>query len=253
MKKFFQRLFGLRAKKDPIEALIDEISVFKRIAFIPQIEATERAFSQVSKIGGLPYLRSNEDWPSCPNCGRHLQLFLQLDLSQLPKPVEEEGLVQLFYCTNEMDLCAQKLDAYFPFSKGVVARKIEVQGPSAQIEPNLPDLFPEKRIIGWEAKEDFPHYEELLELGMNIDERLYGKLEMEDKATPLMGDKLWGWPHWVQSPDYPFDRKTGTKMELLFQLDSEVNLPFMFGDMGIGHLTQSPDNPGELAFGWAGT
>jgi len=37
----------------------------------------------------------------------------------------------------------------------------------------------------------------------------------------------------------------------LFQLASENNLPYMFGDAGIGHLTQSPENKEELGFGWA--
>ncbi|MFK7971974.1 MAG: DUF1963 domain-containing protein, partial [Bacteroidia bacterium] len=69
----------------------------------------------------------------------------------------------------------------------------------------------------------------------------------------ITGDKLFGWPYWVQSQEYPFDRKTESRMELLFQFDSEVNLPFMFGDAGIGHLTQSPDNKDELGFGWACT
>jgi hypothetical protein len=40
-------------------------------------------------------------------------------------------------------------------------------------------------------------------------------------------------------------------MTLLFQLDSGDNLPHNFGDMGIGHLTQSRSNEEELGFGWA--
>jgi len=76
-------------------------------------------------------------------------------------------------------------------------------------------------------------------------------LETSETGIPIVGDKLYGWPHWIQSVEYPFDRKTGSRMELLFQIDSNVNLAHMFGDVGIGHLTQSKDNPDELAFGWA--
>lgn len=68
---------------------------------------------------------------------------------------------------------------------------------------------------------------------------------------PIAKDKLYGWPYWIQSVEYPFDRKTESQMQLLFQFDSEDNLPYMFGDAGIGHLTQSPDNDKELGFGWA--
>ncbi len=40
-------------------------------------------------------------------------------------------------------------------------------------------------------------------------------------------------------------------MELLLQLDSERNLPYIYGDSSIGHITISPDNKDEAAFGWA--
>jgi hypothetical protein len=40
-------------------------------------------------------------------------------------------------------------------------------------------------------------------------------------------------------------------MELLFQLDSEDHVPFMFGDAGCGHLTRCPEHPDVVTFGWA--
>ncbi len=40
-------------------------------------------------------------------------------------------------------------------------------------------------------------------------------------------------------------------MRLLFQIDSGGALPDDFGDLGVGHVTQCPDHPEELAFGWA--
>jgi uncharacterized protein YwqG len=73
----------------------------------------------------------------------------------------------------------------------------------------------------------------------------------EELRPTLQGDKLFGFPYWVQSIEYPNDRETGTRMELLFQIDSEDNLPYMFGDVGVGHITQSPDNENELTFAWA--
>ncbi len=38
---------------------------------------------------------------------------------------------------------------------------------------------------------------------------------------------------------------------MLFQMNSEQTLPWMFGDVGIGHVTQCPTHPTEVAFGWA--
>jgi hypothetical protein len=160
-------------------------------------------------------------------------------------------LIQLFYCTNDDPFYVSDCEAFFPFSQSVVCRQVQIGSDPIQIEPVIKELFEEKRIIGWTPIADYPHYDELTELGLEINVDEYEVLEIEGIGVPRTGDKLYGWPHWVQSVEYPFDRKTGSRMELLFQLDSEVNLPYMFGDAGIGHLTQSKDDYKELAFGWA--
>jgi hypothetical protein len=40
-------------------------------------------------------------------------------------------------------------------------------------------------------------------------------------------------------------------MQVIFQLDSEQNLPHGWGDMGVGHLSLCQQHPDTLAFGWA--
>jgi hypothetical protein len=37
----------------------------------------------------------------------------------------------------------------------------------------------------------------------------------------------------------------------VFQIDSEDNLPYMFGDVGCAHITQCPEHKEVVAFGWA--
>lgn len=249
---FFQRIWERYFPPDPVERLYQELKPFERTAYIPTVEETAPTFSADSKIGGYPYLRSQEDWPTCPNCGNHLQLFLQLDMSNLPEQ-PQEGLLQFFFCTNRKLHCAEIFDSFLPYSQAHSTRLITPEGPSAYITPQIDELFPERRIINWEARIDYPHYVELDQLGINASWRVYEQMEKMDKGKCLTGDKLFGWPHWVQGPEYPQDRETGTSMNMVFQLDSEINLPYMFGDLGIGHLTQSPDRPEELAFGWACT
>lgn len=236
------------------EKVMETLNQFKRTAYLPEVELHPQTFSSVSKFGGYPYLRHEKDWPVCSNCQNHMQLFLQLNMETLPIN-KEEGLIQLFYCTNDEPCCSDDLEAYFPFSKAVVCRRIEVLEDSAQIKPNLEEVFTEKHIISWEAIDDYPHYEEYEALGIQLDipDEVDELMYVKELGLPVGGDKLFGWPLWVQSVEYPFDRKTKTQMELLFQIDSEVNLPYMFGDAGIGHLTQSPDDKGELGFGWACT
>ncbi len=261
---FIKNLFGIKKEeaiqetnqptnkvnKELLESTLKEIDKYKKIAYRPITAVVDKAFNSNSKFGGFPYLRNENDWPICPNCQNHKQLFLQLEMEKLPaKP--QQGLLQLFYCTNQETDCDSELDAWSPFSEAVTCRKIEIEGESASITPKLDSIFEEKNIINWEAKDDFPHYEELYDLELDIDDEI-GEIISEEELRPtLEKDKLFGYPYWVQSIEYPFDRKTGTRMELIFQIDSEDNLPYMFGDVGIGHITQSPDNEYELAFGWA--
>ncbi len=263
--KFIQRLFGRKDKpkkedkkieKSPFEEEFDKVmkvlNQHKRKAYLPVVSANENTFSDKSKIGGFPYLRNEDDWPICPVSRKHMQLFLQLNLEDLPDK-KETGLIQLFYSTTGGSESETKLESFFPFSKGNHCRKITTSGVSAEIKPDISEIFDEKLIVGWEAEDDYPHYEEYYELGIDLEisDEVYELIEARNMGMCIEKDKLFGWPHWVQSLEYPADRKTETIMELLFQLASEDNLPYMFGDMGIGHLTQSPDNPEELGFGWA--
>ena len=43
----------------------------------------------------------------------------------------------------------------------------------------------------------------------------------------------------------------GDAMHELFQLDSQGNVPLMFGDMGTGHLFQCDAHRSRVAFTWA--
>jgi hypothetical protein len=66
-----------------------------------------------------------------------------------------------------------------------------------------------------------------------------------------MGDKLLGWPHWIQGVEYPECPTCEARMEYVFQIDSEKNLPLMWGDGGIAHVTRCPTHREVFALGWA--
>jgi len=225
----------------------------KRTAYLPVLNDVAKTFSTHSKYGGYPYLRNENDWPICENCKKHMPLFLQLNLSELPTK-KDNGLIQLFYCTNVEENCESELDAFFPFSKASACRKINIENSSAEIQPNSLEIFDEKRIVNWEAKDDYPHPEEysLRDIDVDIDiDDIYELMEERDCGLTISVDKLFGWPYWIQSEEYPYDRKTESQMELVYQMGESEIIPYMFGDAGIGHITQSPDNDEELAFGWA--
>jgi len=161
-----------------------------------------------------------------------------------------DGLLQLFYCVNDETGCQSECETFFPFTEGKFVRLIvpDVDAPSPAIPEDLV-LFPEQHIIGWEDADDFPDSQEALEMGEEYSEREWEQLIEAD--FPRSGDKLAGWPHWIQGIEYPVCRICQTPMRLVFQIDSNDHLPFMFGDMGCGHLTQCPEHKAEVTFAWA--
>lgn len=206
------------------------------------------------KFSGLPYIDQANPWPTCPNCENPMQHFMQLNLETLPEMptgCPEKGLIQLFYCTNEKPRCESDCEAFFHGSKSVVARFIgepDVKLQELDVSP-VSQPFPAKMITDWESKIDYPSWEEMETAGVKLsddDEQLYDEFE-----TPICGDKLMGWPAWVQGVEYPNCSVCERQMVLLFQIDSECNLPYMFGDAGCSHLCQCSEHPEQLEFGWA--
>lgn len=231
--------------------VLNVLERYSRMAYLPVTEPVHEQFSIHSKIGGLPYLRHEEDWPVCANCGKYMQLLLQLNMADFPEK-KNSGLVQLFYCTSREPHCETEMRTCKPFSGGAVSRKIFIEGPPVKVTPRLDDIFDEYRIVSWKKKKDYPHFEEYKRLGIDllIDDEVYELMEQREEGLPIAEDKLFGWPYWIESENYPYDRKTGSQMRLLFQLDAKDNFPGLFGESGIGYLTVSPDNLNEMAFGW---
>lgn len=182
-----------------------------------------------------------------------MQLFLQLNLNELPAPLESmygNGLLQLFYCTNAKLMCDVQCEAWGPFSKSVLVRIVRPEGAAhAKTPPRLEDPFPPKLIVGWEEVVDYPSWDEGQDLGIELDEAEWVKLD--EARYPRPGDKLAGWPYWVQSIEYPNCPTCGEAMRFVFQIDSNDNLPYMFGDVGCGHITQCEAHKSEVAFAWA--
>jgi hypothetical protein len=224
----------------------------RRTAWLPRTGDGEGT-AEGSRFGGPPWLAAAEKWPACGNCGEPMQLFLQLDARDLPPeavPVLEGGLLQLFYCTNSADACEVKCEAWGPGAKSTLVRLVPAGDRAAgAAAPPHTGMFPAKRIIGWDAVADYPGEEELSELGVSLSDTESDALSQSE--LPVQGEKLLGWPYWVQGVEYPKCPECGARMALLFQVDSESALPYMFGDSGVAHVTQCPAHRWRLAFGWA--
>ncbi len=255
-----RNIFNIFKKKAPEsspkenwEDLKPILESHKRLAWFPII-VEKQSNPTSSKFSGIPALSKDETWPCCSNCNEPMQLFLQLNSQDLPKSEKRvfgEGMLQVFYCTNWDKECEESCEAYFPFSKSTLVRVVDYKNEIiASPEKNpVKNTFSEKQIIGWKSKEDYPNWEELENMGVILTNEQCDLLC--DLEYPLPKDKLLGWPCWVQGVEYPDCPECGKPMKHIFQIDSEDNLPYMFGDMGCSHITQCESHKDKLAIAWA--
>lgn len=224
-------------------ALWSKLAPFRRDAYDPQTEVASAEHNDCDKFGGLPYLRKAKDWPRCTNCRNPMQLLVQLDRVKLPDKASR-GLLQLFYCVNGNPHCEVDCQAWHPNRTSTCIRVIEVTGPSAIAPCEVDRVFPERRVVGWRRSDDYPGSTECRNLGVKLNEDERDALFEAGYAQ--RGDKLFGWPNWIQSVEYHLPVSS-----LFLQLASDDNLPHAFGAYGTGHLTRSDLRPDEMAFGWA--
>ncbi len=248
-------------------ALEPWIAKHRRTGWRPQVCVEDHA-DAISTFSGIPSLRLDEDWPRCQSCRVPMELLLQLDLANLPTQRHGTELLQLFYCVAT-DSCDRGWEAFANHSSLCRSVRREVVQPATS---NL-NRFPRKTISGWTPISDVPDPAEHERLGLRFDyhfgEVPFRPMEFwcDELRLHLVGsayinhlqhhvvaaeqDKLGGWPRWVQGVEYPVCPQCGAEMELVMQLDSEDHIPFMFGDCGIGHITQCPIHHHIVAFGWA--
>jgi uncharacterized protein YwqG len=240
------------SREDAISELKRKMAHGVRPAWLPVTTEGDGAVTD-SKFSGKPVLKKGESWPACANCGKPMQLFVQLNLSKLPTAanVKGEGYLQMFYCTSYEPHCEVECEAFFHFSKSTLLRIVSENEIDTSVEaPAIEEAFPAKKIGGWEEITDYPGYDERSEEGLEMNDNEQ-ELADESNIGPRAGDKLGGWPLWVQSVEYPSCPECGSRMELVLQVDSEDNVPYMWGDCGVGHITQCQAHPQQLAFGWA--
>lgn len=217
-----------------------------------------------SKFGGAALLHPGEAWPLCPSCARPMSLFVQLDLATLPAELpypHREGMVQLFYCTNDDPLCEVDHEAWQPFGKSSLARWLSPselerarQAASEAQDPTGDPTGEAAAVLeGWDrAPAELPGYEEDVPLPPESLDDLEDEAPTAQGATrPRPGDKLGGWPAWVQGPEYPTCPQCKTRMVYLLQLESNGLCRHQFGDLGAGHISQCRQHPEVVAFGWA--
>jgi uncharacterized protein YwqG len=260
------------SREEVIRQLAPWREAHRRPAWKPRTESRDGDVT-ASKFSGAPWLGKGEDWPACPGCRRPLQLFLQLNLSQLPAELGSRyggGLLQLFYCRHTEEGECTAGGGYQAFNGPKVVRVVQPEGrPKGR--PRIGEgSFPPKTIVGWDRVDDSPNGQDHDQFGLDYrydfalgtvdvfcnepklafeNQKSSGLAEAISSALP--GDKLAGWPCWIQHAEYPKCPHCRRRMDLVFQIDSNDNLPYMFGDSGCGHITQCPEHKDVVAFAWA--
>lgn len=207
-----------------------------------------------SKFGGQPLLITGEERPCCGHCHQPMQLFLQLDSSDLPRAAGQpfgDGVLQVFYCTNTEEDCEILAEAHLPFSDATLCRVIpREQADGFEALPGLhTHTFAERSLTGWAPLEDYPDRADASPIQAAPRHAL--SPWPTHTAPPHAGDKFLGWPHWAQTPNYPLCSCCQQPMRFVLQLDSTDNLPFWFGDSGCAHVFQCDQHPSVLTLSWA--
>lgn len=247
-------LFRSRKKQPQTRALTRDdlqpvLQPFRRSTWFPLTEQRSTAV-KASKFSGRPALLAEEEWPCCGSCKQPLQLFLQLNADDLPEAASKpfgDGILQVFFCTNDDAGC----ETWAPFLDTSLLRVLDTEAVTDEVRPFPPgfESFPEKTIVAWQEKDDYPNWEELENRGVTLSDAQTDLVC--DLDYPRAEDKLLGWPYWVQGVEYPDCPDCGKPMEFLFQIDSEDNLPYMFGDSGCSHVTRCAEHPNRMAIAWA--
>ncbi len=178
-----------------------------------------------TKFGGAAFIPEGTNWPECRHCKKPLKLALQLNMNELPcAPVEVRArsiesvpinsTLQFFMCGDWECLIKDDMTA------STLVRLIDQTKPASKAAAPK-DLFPVLVINSWTRTEEAP--------------------ESDDGETgPIETDKLFGIPKWVQYPRQVVCDKCKQSMVYFFQIVSNKNLPFQFGDAGIGYIFMCP-------------
>jgi uncharacterized protein YwqG len=232
------------------QEILSKKGLSKRV-WIP-ISDTKPSSVVNSKFSGKPFILKGEEYPKCKKCNNNLELFVQINFEELPQEIKilKKGLIQFFLCHNQD--CLESSNFYnnksclIGTNNSQMLKIIENINQEYQIISNE-SFFSEKTIIGWKELElEYPESVESEELNdiINIDyANIFHSINYE-------GEKIGGYPNFTQEEIYPECPDCSTPMKHLIQLGSNVNIPYMWGDGGYGHIYYCENHLNRIGFYW---
>lgn len=258
-----------------MDAMRPWLDLHARKAWIPKT-VDDDGSGATSYFGGAPMIAKGADWPICGACGRPMPFCLQLDSRTLPDgaPGFGDGLLQLFYCGRCEEGCGD--GTWAPFDR-TQSLRIVSPGDLKQCEtPDGIEAFPKRVIRDWAQVEDHPDLDDAETLGLTVeypDKGLIAEVHVPELGIELKeihkrldddaarrfhdaalsargGDKLGGWPVWIQRAESVDCPQCNLPMRMVFQIDSGDHLCINMGDAGCSHIWQCPSHADVLAFEW---
>lgn len=206
---------------------VPELAERKRAAVLLHPRYSDEPPRDGSKIGGTFLWPKDEPWPVCDvDRALHLVPVLQLRVDDFPEIGFPPGkdLLQVLWCPREHERCWAKPFLFWRQRQAVHDPLSEMPRDEMAYPRYVPlpcRLFPERVTELPSVHELGPLLEKLKE--WNEREHKFPGKNMESEyavATPQVGWKIGGWPHWLQAPRVPVC-KCGQAMELLLSFGSE--------------------------------
>ncbi|MFN0213747.1 MAG: YwqG family protein [Saprospiraceae bacterium] len=228
--------------------------------FRPQLLQTRQAFVRVtsqkssktkpweSKVGGMPYMPKNLDWPRNTE-GAPLFFLAQINFAETPSlaPFPSKGVLQFFI--HDDDLYGMDFDKPENQDNFRVLFHPEVLEDESVLQSKLPTDTWDESLLPHHPDESYPLTFGLAEEVAPITDyqfyqhfgndffRQFGEKEWDlmselEKSVRAQGHKIGGYAYFTQ--DDP--RRPEDPMLLLLQLDSDEGMDLMWGDMGVGHF-----------------
>jgi len=243
---FFKSLFGKSSSKPApaptaapeksTPAPSPELLKYSRPAWLWTIAHGESAVD-ATRIGGRSLMGEAEQWPNCGDCKNPLTFMIQCNLDTLPDGMKDHdsGILRFFYCMHEDCVGMGGWEAFDPQHHLSI-----LQGYGhTKAAPSGTVVIPPTYLSQTNQIDDVPHWEDRTDTAVQ-----------DEPANAHYGHKFAGWLCWIQGPERPNCPDCKTVMEPFIQLDEDATRDFNFGG-GIGHISQCPNHPDSLAFGWA--
>ncbi len=206
-----------------------------------------------SKFGGEPYLPKDTEFPCTPE-GEQLFFLAQINFAEIPSmtPFPDKGIVQ-FYIYDDFDF-GQNDDDLFNQEKFRVLYFPEVMEDETKLKTDFSDLreyeelpvYAENcfKMVFEKANEIVPVTDISFKKQFSEDffeqfgEAKWDVFGMYNESVSSEGHKIGGYAHFAQTDPRTEDQP----MLLLFQMDTDVEIESMWGDMGTANFFISEED-----------